>query len=69
MAENERRILTSEDVQSIPEGGVLDVAPGTIFTDLAREWIEKRKVRVIERSETALRNPSSWAPFHVIGSH
>lgn len=51
MSQPKRRILTVEDVQSIPEGGILDVAPDTILTDLAREWIEKRKIRVVERTE------------------
>ena len=32
----------------MPEGSLLDVAPGTLFTDVAREWIEKRKLRVVE---------------------
>ena len=50
MAAKKRRILTGEDVQAIPEGGVLDVAPETVLTDVAREWIDKRKIRVIEQT-------------------
>jgi len=45
---NKRRIITSEDVQSIPEGGILDVTPGTMLTDIAREWIKRRKIRIVE---------------------
>lgn len=48
MAATKRRILTAEDVQAIPEGGILDVQPGTLLTDLAREWVEKRKIRLVE---------------------
>lgn len=44
-----KRILTGEDVRAIPEGGVLDVAPGVRFTDIAREWIERNGIRVVER--------------------
>lgn len=50
MAATKRRILTAEDVQAIPEGGILDIAPGTLLTDLAREWVEKRKIRIVEKS-------------------
>lgn len=35
-------------MRSLPEGSVLDVAPGTILTDIAREWIERRKIQVVE---------------------
>ena len=50
MAETKRRILTGEDVQAIPEGGILDVLPGTVLTDVAREWIDKRKIRLVEHA-------------------
>ena len=50
VAEKKRRILTGEDVQAIPEGGILDVTPGTLLTDVAREWITKRNIRVIEQT-------------------
>lgn len=50
-----RRILTGEDVQSLPEGASLEVEPSTILTDVAREWIEKKKIRVVEKGETASR--------------
>ena len=48
MADNKRRILTGEDVQAIPEGGLLDIAPGTVLTDIAREWVNKRNIRLVE---------------------
>ena len=47
---NKRRILTGEDVQAIPEGGILDVTPGTVLTDIAREWVTKRKIRIVEQT-------------------
>ncbi len=50
MADDKRRILTGEDVQSIPEGGILDITPGTLLTDIAREWVERRKIRIVERA-------------------
>ena len=50
VAEEKRRIVTGEDVQAIPEGGILDVAQGTVLTDVAREWIDKRKIRLVEQS-------------------
>jgi len=52
VAEPKRRILTGEDVHAIPEGGILDVAPGTVLTDIAREWVQKRKIRIVEQSST-----------------
>jgi ribose 5-phosphate isomerase B len=54
--EPRRRILTGEDVSSLPEGSLLDVAPDTVLTDVAREWIEKRKIRLVE-SETKSDRP------------
>lgn len=47
------RILTGEDVLSIPEGGILDVAPGTRLTDIAREWVDKRRIRIVETAPDA----------------
>jgi ribose 5-phosphate isomerase B len=57
-----RRILTAEDVQAIPEGGILDIAPGTLLTDIAREWVQKRKIRLVERAVSTLeRSPARMA--------
>lgn len=50
-----RRIVTGEDVQALPEGSVLPVVPGTIFTDVAREWIDKRRIRVVDSQAGAKR--------------
>jgi hypothetical protein len=33
-----RRIVTGEEVRSLPEGSVLDVPADAIVTDVAREW-------------------------------
>jgi len=52
VAATKRRILTAEDVQAIPEGGILDVQPGTVLTDLAREWVDKRKIRLVETTRS-----------------
>ncbi|MGH9322615.1 MAG: ribose 5-phosphate isomerase B [Vicinamibacteria bacterium] len=43
-----RRIVTAEEVRSLPEGSILDLPPDAIVTDVAREWIEKNKVRIVE---------------------
>ena len=48
MPGTKRRILTGEDVHHLPEGSLLDVPPDAILTDIAREWIEKKKIRVVE---------------------
>ncbi len=42
-----RRIVTGEEVRSLPEGSLLDLPADAIVTDVAREWIEKRKIRVV----------------------
>lgn len=48
-----RRILTGEDVQHLPEGAGLRIDERTIVTDIAREWIEKKKIRVENTEATA----------------
>jgi ribose 5-phosphate isomerase B len=45
-----RRIVTGEEVRSLPEGSLLDLPPDAIVTDVAREWIEKRRIRVVAPS-------------------
>ena len=37
-------------MRSLPEGSVLDVPADAIVTDVAREWIEKRKIRIVAPS-------------------
>jgi ribose 5-phosphate isomerase B len=44
-----RRIVTFEEVRSLPEGSVLDLPPDAIVTDVAREWIEKKRIRIVDR--------------------
>ena len=43
----ERRFVTAQDIQSLPEGSILDLPEGAILTDLAREWIEKKKIKIV----------------------
>jgi len=43
----ERRFVTAQDIQSLPEGSILDLPEGAILTDLAREWIEKNKIKIV----------------------
>jgi ribose 5-phosphate isomerase B len=50
-----RRIVTGEEVRSLPEGSVLDLPPDAIVTDVAREWIEKRKIRIVAPSPRGTR--------------
>ncbi len=45
-----RRIVTGEEVRSLPEGSLLDLPADAIVTDVAREWIERRKIRVADRA-------------------
>jgi len=52
-----RRILTGEDVQYLPDGSMVTVEPGTILTDIAREWIEKKKIRLESSGASAPRSP------------
>ena len=42
-----RRFITGQDVQALPEGAILDLPKDAIITDIAREWIEKKRIRVI----------------------
>jgi ribose 5-phosphate isomerase B len=44
-----RRIVTFEEVRALPEGSLLDLPPDAIVTDVAREWIEKRRIRIVDR--------------------
>ena len=71
VAETKRRILTGEDVQAIPEGGILDVAPGTVLTDVAREWITKRKIRLVEQTseQTSARDAIEVARVAIGSDH
>ena len=50
-----RRFITGQDVQALPEGAILDVPKDAIITDIAREWIEKKRIRIVS-PET---NPSA----------
>ncbi len=49
-----RRIVTGEEVRALAEGSLLDLPADAIVTDVAREWIDKRKIRVV--------NPGSHSP-------
>ncbi len=53
-----RRIVTFEEVRSLPEGSVIDLPPDAIVTAVAREWMEKRKIRTMaQRTEIAPAEP------------
>jgi ribose 5-phosphate isomerase B len=45
-----RRIVTGEEVRSLPEGSLLDLPADAVLTDVAREWIEKRKIRIVDQA-------------------
>ncbi|MEE9263274.1 MAG: ribose 5-phosphate isomerase B [Vicinamibacteria bacterium] len=47
-----RRFITGEDVQSLPPGAILDLPKGAILTDIAREWIEKKQIRVVPEGKS-----------------
>jgi ribose 5-phosphate isomerase B len=42
-----RRVVTGEDVQNLPEGSILDLPPDALVTDIAREWIRKKRLRLV----------------------
>ena len=42
-----RRFITGQDVQALPEGAILDLPKDAIVTDVAREWIEKKRIRIV----------------------
>lgn len=48
-----RRIVTAQDVQALPEGAIFDLPEDAILTDIAREWIEKKKIRVVPAKKSA----------------
>jgi len=50
-----RRIVTGEEVRSLPEGSLLDLPPDAIVTDVAREWIEKRRIRIVDHPPRPVR--------------
>jgi ribose 5-phosphate isomerase B len=56
-----RRIVTGEEVRALPEGSLLDLPPDAIVTDVAREWIEKRKLRIVVPSPRPAPEPVQLA--------
>ena len=48
-----RRVVTAQEVESLPEGAILDLPDDAILTDLAREWVEKKKIRVVPAQKSA----------------
>ena len=61
-----RRFITGQDVQTLPEGAILDVPEGTIVTDIAREWIQKKRIRVVP--ERASGSPAPEKARVAVGS-
>ncbi len=54
-----RRIVTGEDVQSLPEGAILDLPEGAILTDIAREVIATKRLRVVVGAGSLAEQPPS----------
>ena len=52
-----RRFITGQDVQALPDGAILDVPDEAVFTDIAREWIEKKRIRIVRASARDSREP------------
>ncbi len=49
---SERRPLVSEDmILAIPQGGELVLTPGSLVTPLARQALQDRRIKVIDRAE------------------
>ncbi len=48
-----RRIITGKDVQSLPEGALLDLPEEALVTDIAREWIQKKRIRIVPTGKSA----------------
>ena len=52
-----RRFVTGEDVQSLPEGAILDLPEGAILTDIARELIATKRIRVVTGAASLAEQP------------
>ncbi len=52
-----RRVVTGQDVQSLPEGSILDLSEDAILTDIAREWVDKKRLRVVRSGNVAKQAP------------
>jgi ribose 5-phosphate isomerase B len=53
-----RRFVTGEDVQNLPEGSILDLPPDAIVTDIAREWIQKKRLKLVYEAADAATSQS-----------
>jgi ribose 5-phosphate isomerase B len=61
-----RPVLTARDLEEIPEGGEIAIAPDTLITPLARETAEQRKIRI--RIEQPKSQPSNYARVVALGA-
>jgi len=61
-----RPVLTARDLEEIPEGGEIAIAPDTLITPLARETAEQRKIRI--RLEQPKSQPSNYARVVALGA-
>jgi ribose 5-phosphate isomerase B len=52
-----RRVVTGEDVQNLPEGSILDLPPDAILTDIAREWIQKKRLKLVYGEKDSAPSP------------
>jgi ribose 5-phosphate isomerase B len=52
-----RRFITGEDVQALPEGAILDLPKDAVLTDIAREWIAKKRIRVVTPGSSVSSSP------------
>jgi ribose 5-phosphate isomerase B len=61
-----RPVLTARDLEEIPEGGEIAIAPDTLITPLARETAEQRKIQI--RIEQPKSQPSNYARVVALGA-
>jgi ribose 5-phosphate isomerase B len=48
--------VTGDEVRFLPEGSLLEIQPGTILTDVAREWVERRRIQIVAPAPSAGRS-------------
>jgi ribose 5-phosphate isomerase B len=62
-----RNVLTARDLEGVPDGGEVTVAPGSLITPLAREEAERRRI-TIRTAEPAPEAKSSAGRAVAIGA-
>jgi len=64
-----RSVLTARDLEDIPDGGEVRVAPGTLITPLARDEAERRRIAILSDSVGAAAESASARAVAIGGDH